>query len=781
MLVRAGLLLAGLAGAIPSQAQVNLFFPPRVTDRPDSVASDSNADGIDGMKHGPVFVSVYHGDDSNTGEIDSPLKTIGVALCVAEALGGRPVYVNEGVYFESIVPFPNTELFGAYRDINGTSTTWGRNPFQNSKIFSASQCPVYVPNMGSKFVFEEFSAIGYGSNSLPAMFLVDPTGGHASLVGSEIQQIGKAADGVKGAVGADGGIGLNGGDGGRGSTGIGLSSVAGGSRGLGAKFTGANPRNGGNGGDGGWSDSNGWYRGYNGEAGGGAGGARGTGGQPGASHWGRSGEDGTAGSPGAPASSAGANGERSDAIFDGHGGDGTDGQPGNGGGGGGGGGSYFADFIIVLGGGGGGGGGAGGGGGKGGKGGTAGKPLYGLIWANVATSTLDLENGLVSVTKGGKGGDGGDGGAGGNGGSGGAGGPAGTTGATANKAGKGGIGGAGSPGYGGFGGAGGRGGASIGILAPSLLSGQIQGGSIQFPEGAAPGGIGSRGFGSENNDGLHGALLPTYASAQYPNIFAGIPAETPRLLASAVRAKTSVGKRISFRPTVMLRNVGNPELFLLTIRPSSQYRGTFSVGNDLFDIPEITYTPNVGGSGSPNYEEHFLYDIEEPIYNAQGHFIGYNLTTWKGIISVCLEAKVTVSLQDWMGPSADSNLMLTLVEPAENGKLGFAQEIPLVDGESTILIPNGNMPLRVKYGHWLGQVRTPAVQPSGLRYEFDLLNGDCDGDNEVTVFDYIELSNAFMTMAAEPGWNPNADLDGDLEVTIFDYIILSNNFGVQGE
>ncbi len=780
MLFRAGLLLASLTGAISIQAQVNLFFPPRVTDRPDSVASDSNGDGIDGMKHGPIYVSTLHGDDSNTGEIDSPLKTIGVALCVAEALGGRPVYVNEGAYFESIVPFPNTELFGAYRDINGTSTSWGRNPFQNSKIFSATQCPVYVPNLGSKFVFEEFSAIAWSTSSLPAMFLVDPTGGHASLVGSEILQIGKAADGVNGAVGANGGNGLNGGNGGNGKSGLSGTSVAGGSQGLGAKFSGANPRNGGNGGGGGWADSNSWYRGYNGEAGGGAGGARGTGGQPGATHWNKNGEAGTAGSTGAPASDAGAQGERSDAIFDGHGGDGTDGQPGNGGGGGGGGGSYLADFVVVLSGGGGGGGGAGGGGGKGGKGGTAGKPLFGLVWANVAASTLDLGDGLISVTKGGKGGDGGDGGWGG---SGGAGGAAGATGVTANRAGKGGAGGNGSSGYGGFGGAGGRGGASIGILAPSLLSGQIQGGSIAFPDGAASGGIGTNTgqFGGANNYGLPGALLPTYVSAQYPNIFAGIPAETPRLLASAARAKTAVGRTIRFRPKVMLRNVGNPELFLLSVRESSQYRGTFSVGNDLFDIPEITYTPNVGGGGSPNYEEHFLYDLEEPIYNAQGHFIGYNLTTWKGIISVCLEAKVTVSLQDWMGPSADSNLMLTLVEPAENGKLGFVQEVPLVNGESTILIPNGNMPLRVKYGHWLSQVRTPVVQSSGLRYEFDLLNGDCDGDNEVTVFDYIELSNAFMTVPGNVGWNPDADLDGDGEVTIFDYIILSGNFDLSGD
>ncbi len=64
---------------------------------------------------------------------------------------------------------------------------------------------------------------------------------------------------------------------------------------------------------------------------------------------------------------------------------------------------------------------------------------------------------------------------------------------------------------------------------------------------------------------------------------------------------------------------------------------------------------------------------------------------------------------------------------------------------------------------------------------FTLINGDCDGDNAITIFDYIELSNAFGSKPGEPTWNQAADLDGDGEVTIFDYIILSGNFDREGD
>lgn len=64
---------------------------------------------------------------------------------------------------------------------------------------------------------------------------------------------------------------------------------------------------------------------------------------------------------------------------------------------------------------------------------------------------------------------------------------------------------------------------------------------------------------------------------------------------------------------------------------------------------------------------------------------------------------------------------------------------------------------------------------------FALTNGDVDGDNAVTLFDYNLLSEAFDTSAGDPGWYALADLDGDGGVTLFDYNILSANFDLVGD
>ncbi len=62
-----------------------------------------------------------------------------------------------------------------------------------------------------------------------------------------------------------------------------------------------------------------------------------------------------------------------------------------------------------------------------------------------------------------------------------------------------------------------------------------------------------------------------------------------------------------------------------------------------------------------------------------------------------------------------------------------------------------------------------------------LRGGDVDGDNEVTIFDYIELSAGFMSVPPDSAFNPAADFDRDQYITIFDYIILSQNFGLEGD
>ncbi len=137
-----------------------------------------------------------------------------------------------------------------------------------------------------------------------------------------------------------------------------------------------------------------------------------------------------------------------------------------------------------------------------------------------------------------------------------------------------------------------------------------------------------------------------------------------------------------------------------------------------------------------------------------------------------------------------------VVELEVNG--GAASNIVVApDGSFEVLDPvqasGGVYDLRFKADHWLAKAVAAVDTTSGLVTDLGdvvLINGDIDGDNSVTIFDYIELSNNFDKTSEAPDWNTVggagvpvrfSDLDRDDSVTIFDYIILSNNFDLSGD
>ncbi len=101
-------------------------------------------------------------------------------------------------------------------------------------------------------------------------------------------------------------------------------------------------------------------------------------------------------------------------------------------------------------------------------------------------------------------------------------------------------------------------------------------------------------------------------------------------------------------------------------------------------------------------------------------------------------------------------------------------------------VPNtlspGTYDFAFKADHWLRKrVNNVTVGTGSVRVDASMLNGDCDGDNSVTVFDYSILSDSFDKSSGEAGFDPAGDLDGDGTVTVFDYSILSNNFDRSGD
>lgn len=108
--------------------------------------------------------------------------------------------------------------------------------------------------------------------------------------------------------------------------------------------------------------------------------------------------------------------------------------------------------------------------------------------------------------------------------------------------------------------------------------------------------------------------------------------------------------------------------------------------------------------------------------------------------------------------------------------------LPLANGFYAVVSPlSGPVRVSAKGSHFLRRARTVTVASAGVTADFTLINGDVDGDNSVTVFDYDRLSAAFDATSGEPNWDENADLDGDGTVTVFDYDILSNAFDQTGD
>lgn len=141
-----------------------------------------------------------------------------------------------------------------------------------------------------------------------------------------------------------------------------------------------------------------------------------------------------------------------------------------------------------------------------------------------------------------------------------------------------------------------------------------------------------------------------------------------------------------------------------------------------------------------------------------------------------------LALESWVGPTppstADFVLRTSGGTAISSGSIGVA-----LDGRIKVPKPGlGDFELLVKVQGFL-QKKTAFTQGTATvdLGTIPLLNGDVDGDNSVTIFDYIELSQAFDTSLGDPDWNSSADLDGDETVTIFDYIILSQNFDRTGD
>lgn len=141
---------------------------------------------------------------------------------------------------------------------------------------------------------------------------------------------------------------------------------------------------------------------------------------------------------------------------------------------------------------------------------------------------------------------------------------------------------------------------------------------------------------------------------------------------------------------------------------------------------------------------------------------------------------VTISLDGYTGDYSVLPLQVE-VRSATTGEILLTFSATLsAAGQFSLMLTPATYHLAFKADRSLHRVLTGVTLPAGT-LPVALLNGDIDGDNEVTLLDFGRLVAAFGSMPGDSGWNPSADLDGDNEVTLFDFGILVRNFGQIGD
>ncbi|GMV89294.1 MAG: hypothetical protein AMXMBFR81_22250 [Chthonomonas sp.] len=98
-----------------------------------------------------------------------------------------------------------------------------------------------------------------------------------------------------------------------------------------------------------------------------------------------------------------------------------------------------------------------------------------------------------------------------------------------------------------------------------------------------------------------------------------------------------------------------------------------------------------------------------------------------------------------------------------------------------IPVPRGRIAITVQGGTFLRQSATVNASDGTAAFDFELRNGDVNGDNVVNVQDFLLLRQAFGAAEGNPAYSRGADLNGDGTVNVQDFLILRSAFGRSGD
>lgn len=145
----------------------------------------------------------------------------------------------------------------------------------------------------------------------------------------------------------------------------------------------------------------------------------------------------------------------------------------------------------------------------------------------------------------------------------------------------------------------------------------------------------------------------------------------------------------------------------------------------------------------------------------------------------------TISLQSVAAGRLAQPITFTLTPTGSTGGSTITQTATLgaFNGSFALTnVPSGTYILGIKGSKWLRKsvtVDTTGGNVTGLAVS--LTGGDVNGDNQVSLPDFIALRNAYRSRPASAKWNSSADLNCDGQVSLADLLILRSSYGKSGD
>jgi len=169
-------------------------------------------------------------------------------------------------------------------------------------------------------------------------------------------------------------------------------------------------------------------------------------------------------------------------------------------------------------------------------------------------------------------------------------------------------------------------------------------------------------------------------------------------------------------------------------------------------------------------------------YYLQGVYTNGNGSTTTVIVPFVLGANSisgNVGLQDYVG---DKTALPVTIQVRKAGTTTVLGTYPVnVDASGNFMFTPtqaaGTYDLTFKASHWL-RVKVSGVTLTAASSvgTVSLINGDVNGDNQVSATDQAQLAAAYRAKPDSSNWNVNADLNGDNQVSASDQAILSKNY-----